>query len=434
MLNTPPLNARFKNKSWDASHLLILCLGLFPILTLTLRGWASGILLLAFLLSLYAWVKDKKNAVQAMQSRADAAWMKRVFIAMAAPLIAIFLGQLFRQQFTWPDYDSPSRFLLAIPIALFIIRRRINAVRLMEYAVPAAVFIAAASVWIYPEYRWGKDRMTTYFVDPLTFGSICLTFALMSLVSVDVHKKDAALAKLIKYAAFALGLYLSFMSGSRTGWMALPIVLWLWLRFKHDVPHWVIFAAIGFFCAAIYFSVPVVRLRVDIAAQEILLYRWNHVNENTSVGLRISFIRIGWYLFTLNPLGGWGDQGFKHVLNAPELQQFATAFAGNFALSAGFHNEIITNMVRSGIWGLMGSMMLLSMPLAFFIKGLHSESVGIRRHALLALSYFVCVIVSSMSTEVFNLKYTASFHAMMLASFSGTLFALMRKDPTSQSL
>lgn len=415
-----------------ADKLAILCLAVFPLFALTLRGWINACLLVALLLSMWVLVRDRKQQVHQASGQGAEIWLRVFFLALAAPMAAVFLGQLFRREFAWSNYDSASKFLFAIPLVLVILRNRINAVRFIEYAVPATVFITAFSALIHPDLKWGA-RLTTYFVDPLTFGSICLTLALISLVAIDLHKPDSGWVRLYKFAAFVTGLYLSFLSGSRTGWLAIPVVLWLWLRFKKNFPHWVILVAVALFCGAVYFSIPIVRLRLDIGVGELLHYRWDSINRDTSVGMRISFYRIGWDFFCQNPLGGWGDKGFKLLLSAPELEKFASDSTIGFTLNAGFHNEVVTNMVRSGIWGLISGLGLFLVPLALFVRGLRSPSGVVRSYALLSLCYLVCVMVSGMSTEVFNLKYTASFHAMMMASFAGTLLMLMRNRQSSQN-
>ncbi|HTN66476.1 MAG TPA: O-antigen ligase family protein [Burkholderiaceae bacterium] len=422
--------------SWEilsADRLMVLCFAAFPLFALIWRGWINACLLISLLLSVYVLLRRGRKQAGVVSAEGTQLWVRIFSLALAAPVAAVFLGQLFRREFVWSYYDSASKFLFAIPLLLVILRRRINVIRLLEYAVPAAIFITGLSILIHPNLHWGPDRLTTSFVDPLTFGSICLTMALISLVSIDLQGQDPAWVRLYKLTAFVAGLYLSFLSGSRTGWLALPIVLWLWLRFKRNVPNWMIFTAVALFCGAVYFSVPIVKLRIDIGIGELLHYQWDGVNRDTSVEMRLSFYRIGWYLFCQNPLGGWGDKGFKLLLSAPELREFASDFAIGFTLNTGFHNEVITNMVRSGVWGLISSLGLFLAPLALFVQGLRSPSVVVRSHALPALGYLACVLVSGMSTEVFNLKYTASFHAMMLASFAGTLLMLMRSEHTPQN-
>jgi O-antigen ligase len=429
-----PLSKQFNKECLTADNLFVLCLALFPVFALSLQRWASACLFIAFVISVYILIRNKNRRIDFFSVQVSSAWTIVFVITLAGPIAAILLGQIFRQEFIASSYDNASRFLLAIPIALVIMQTRINAFKLLEYAIPTAVLVTALSAVINPGVEFGTGRITTYFVDPLTFGSICLTFALISLVFIDFYKPDLLWVRLYKLSAFGIGLYLSFMSGSRTGWMAIPIVLWLWLRFKKNIPHWIIFSLVTIFCVVVYFFVPLVNTRVNIGMHELLNYQWNSLNPDDSVGMRISFFRIGLFVFSQNPLGGWGDQGFNHLLSAPELQRFATEYTRNFAFRTGFHNEIVTNMVRSGIWGVLASVALFFMPFACFVKGLRSQSALVRNHALIALSYLICVLISAMSTEVFNLKFTASFHALMIAGLVASLLVLMSSDRNSKNL
>jgi O-antigen ligase len=68
---------------------------------------------------------------------------------------------------------------------------------------------------------------------------------------------------------------------------------------------------------------------------------------------------MGLHYFSERPLSGWGDKGFKEKLNDPEISFFSSSFTRDFAFNAGFHNEFITNMVRSGILGLVSSILLI---------------------------------------------------------------------------
>ncbi|MGZ3159739.1 MAG: O-antigen ligase family protein [Burkholderiaceae bacterium] len=433
-MTAQPINIKFNREIFTAENLFILCLILFPVFTLSLQRWISICLFIAFGSALYILAKKSPQRVNDVSTQVSKTWLAALLITLATPLVAIGLGQLFRQELILPAFDNASRFLLVVPIVLVIIRKKINTFKLLEYVVPATILVTALSILIHPSLRYGASRLTTYFVDPLTFGSICLSLALISLVSIDFYKTDMLWVRLYKLSGFLIGLYMSFISGSRTGWMAIPMVLWIWLRVKKNIPHWLILALVTVFCAGIYLFIPMVKIRVDAGLSEFLNYQWNALNPDTSIELRMSFARIGWFLFCQNPLGGWGDTGFKALLNSPQLMQFATPFATELTMEAGFHNEITTNMVRSGIWGLLSSAALFAVPIALFVEGLRSQSALTRNHALIAISYIVCVLVSGMSTEVFNLKFTAAFHAMMIACFTGSLLVVMSSEKNIQSL
>jgi O-antigen ligase len=404
-----------------ADRFFVLCLAACPVLTLALRGWAGGCLFLAFLLALVMLAGGHGAA------KVDPFWLRALLCTLAAPVAAVALGQIFRHEWSAPAYDSASRFLLAAPVALVIARNGVNFYKLLGFAAPAGIFVTALSVLSQSSFKYvtgDLDRVSTYFVDPLTFGSVCLALALISLVSIDAAGKDSWWLRAVKLAAFFCGLYLSLVSGSRTGWLALPVILWLWLRFRMSLPHWKIGTLVGAFCAAVYLLVPVAAMRIDLALDQLLHYRWDGLNQYQSVGSRVAFIRIGWFVFAHNPLGGWGDTGFRHLLDAPELLRFADETTRHMPYHAGFHNEIVTNMVRSGIWGLVSSVALFAMPLALFVKGLHMSSARLRNHALIGIGYVICILVSGMSTEVFNLKFAAAFHALMFSGLCASFLAL----------
>ena len=118
----------------------------------------------------------------------------------------------------------------------------------------------------------------------------------------------------------------------------------------------------------------------------------------------------------------------SEFINHPELNQYALQETQEFALRSGFHNEIATNMVRSGVWGLLSSSALFLLPALFFLRGLYSDSLQAQKVALLALGYLACTFISGMTTEVFNLKFTASFHALMFTCFISSLLVYHAAD------
>jgi O-antigen ligase len=91
------------------------------------------------------------------------------------------------------------------------------------------------------------------------------------------------------------------------------------------------------------------------------------------------------------------------------------------ALTAGFHNEITANMVRSGIWGLISSVALFLMPALFFIRNMRNKQAMQRDVAFMALAFLTCQFVSSLSMELLNLRYAASFYGLMIAIFCGQI-------------
>ena len=122
------------------------------------------------------------------------------------------------------------------------------------------------------------------------------------------------------------------------------------------------------------------------------------------------------------------------MLNNPELTAFASEYTRYFPLSAGFHNEITTNMVRSGVWGLISSALIFLVPAWFFTSNLSSRDNEVRKLALVASGFIISAFFNAMSTEILNLKYTASFYGLMITILAGSLIILRKSESTQNQL
>jgi O-antigen ligase len=131
-------------------------------------------------------------------------------------------------------------------------------------------------------------------------------------------------------------------------------------------------------------------------------------------------------LFLESPLYGYGDPiGYKHLLDQP----LVTSFAGPNALGAitlGPHHEIFGQMLRSGIFGLVTGLLLFFAPMGIFIQQLRNNSQN--PAAQVGLAFVLGLFICSLSIEVFNLKYTSSFYALMLACLGAQALSLNQRS------
>jgi O-antigen ligase len=226
------------------------------------------------------------------------------------------------------------------------------------------------------------------------------------------------------FIAVLTGLYLSVMSGSRTGWLGLPFFLFIWIRYFAWQQYGKDGAILGalLLLGGIFLFMPLQPLLVEkfyLALSEISNYHWNSLNPDNSVGMRISFYRMAIYYFFENPFKGWGDLGWMELSNSPEISQYASAYTRDYAKN-GFHNEVFTNAVKSGIWGLISSIALLFIPIAFAINiQSKSTSYTLKFPTLFLLIFMTHMIVAGISTEVTNLVFLASFIGLSLSIIIG---------------
>lgn len=396
---------------------LLLCLT--PLFAVTIKGWTSFILIICFFICLIFLSIDKNWKFK------NNRYLSILIFILALPVLVVAISSTLRNSFHLSEFDSPIRFFLAIPVLLFVIKTNFNSVKILQFTIPLALIITISQQFLTNQpMHWGPDRMATYFSDPLVFGYFSLTLGLISLASIDILKKDGMLIIILKIIGFFIGLYLSIKSGSRTGWLAIPIVFLFLLHEKIDskkISH--IFYIISLACLSvviIYFISSTVQSRINLTLHEITNYQWSGIAPDTSVGLRITFLRMAWDIFLQSPWIGFGDIRFEFLSIPPAIYGYASKTALDTAFQSGFHNEMVTNTIRSGIFGLFSSITLFAIPFFIFKKNIKSTHKPNRVNSIFGMILIICMFSSSLSTEIFDLKYTASFYALMIALLCGS--------------
>ena len=408
---------RLNNKSLEI--ILSYILSVTTIGLLVVRNWVAVVLLLAAFIAILILITDRLNGIKYFAS--ENRWLSVICLAYFSPVLAILISQTFRQEYQLDYYDSPSRFLFSIPVLYVLIKKNIDPSKYLGHVIPLTLYITLIALPFLPKKDWAlaNNRLTTFFVDPLTFGRYCLEFSLITLLMINIenHKLKESLQSLIfKLGGATIGIWLSIQSGSRTGWLSFPIILILFITsaLPYSKSKSIIFGGLIALVASvsIYSTSNTVKTRLHQAIHDIIEYKWNAVSQETSVGMRISIMRMGAYFLALRPLSGWGDREFEARINDPEVSRFADNNTRQLGLNSGFHNEFITNAVRSGIWGIASVLCIFIIPFIYFVKRIYDKP---NKYALVGISFLIMEFTSAMSTEVLNLKFTATFFAIFLA-------------------
>lgn len=400
-------------------RLLVVLLGIAPLFLVTIRSWSNAILIIGFIISSILLIGSKKTVQLSHQP--DFGLRVLLLMAFALPMCSIALSSGLRGVHTWSEYDSASRFFVALVVFMFAISRTINIAQIIQYTVPASLIIDLLHQYYFHQPRlWGPERMSTYFSDPLTFGYTSLTLGLISLASIHLLAKDAKSIVALKLTGACVGFYLSIMSGSRTGWLAIPCIILFWFQVharesNNKRKYLASFGFLVMLLVGIYFYSSTVHQRIDLALQEVVDYSWTGLAPETSIGLRITFLRIGWDIFWNHPVTGYGELHAAGMLFPEQVYRYATPETIGFMMSSGFHNEIVNQAVHYGIFGFISSVLLFAGPMFIFMRKIHSNCTIQRGNALIGVIFTTCFLLSSFSTEVFDLKYTASFYALMVA-------------------
>jgi O-antigen ligase len=398
---------------------VLILLGLTFALYFLVRGWLNATLVVLWLFCLVQLARGRW-ALRPLLANPQLRWMAG---ALCAPFLAVGLVQLLRQEFVPSYFDAPLRLAMAGTLLLFFAVRRIDFLRLAEFAFPAGVLLCAAYIFFWPgaaSYFWTFGRVATYFMDPLTLATHITIAGFISLFLVDASGRDPLWLRGLKYLAFLAAIAVSIDTGSRTGWVMIPLLVSVWLigvkGARSNRQALLVVMAVSLACFALYWGSDVVHERLARGAQDILDYVTG-ANRDTSLGIRISLWRANWILFLQSPLYGWGFRGVPRLASVPEIVPFLTPLFESFFVHSGGHNELLQSMMRMGVPGLLSRLLVFVVPLVAFARAAHSPLATRRTAGYLGLVVVIGYATASVSMEVFNLIYAASFYGLLIAAF-----------------
>jgi O-antigen ligase len=392
---------------------LVLAL-LTPIFFLSIRHWISNVSILAALLCVsLAYIQRFEFSWQQVPH------LKIITLLFSVYALGILISQIGRQTFVMREYLDQTRWLIGLPLFIILFRYRVNYTAFLKVALPVSIFAAWLGLIFFPSDAW-YERQTISFIDPLTFGHLNLTLGLVCFVSAmfDVSRRKANFYTALNILAFFVGVFLSVKSGSRTGWLAVPVVMCV-VSYQIYKPRPV--KSLLMVLAVISSLILFFQLNTEMASRfklmmdEIFAYPWRGgLAPETSVSNRVTFYRLGFYYFSQSPLFGWGNRGYLDIKDAAELLTFSTQGARDFAFNALFHSDWTTQSVRYGVFGLLSVLIVFMIPFRFFV---HAIRVGgdLKKVGCMGFAFTSCQLASSLSTEVYDSKGVTAFTAAILA-------------------
>jgi O-antigen ligase len=345
-----------------------------------------------------------------------------ILCALVSPLLAILFSQALRGELILRAYDGPLRIFLAGIIFIHVLNRRIHVVKALEWGFPIGICFLALAIVLNPDAsaRW-SGRFATYFVDPLTLGQYAIFYGFVCLFMINLTHKDSVALKSFKYLGFFLALWIAAGTGSRSGWVAIPVLFLLWMtsvrKISSPLRILLAFALLPALILVAYEVSSVFHDRIDQAIADYTQYFMDG-NRDTSGGLRLSLWRSAWHLFLENPVRGYGDANFPPLSSIPAIAPFSTPLLEHYLTRTGAHNEFLQNVLRSGLFGLVSSLLMFVVPFSIFYRGVKSVSTAAGSASVIGLCYIVALFVFGINTECFNLKYTSSFYGLMIAALA----------------
>ena len=372
---------------------------IYPGLMFAVKGGMNGVFLLLLLLSAWSWRPswDRETAFY--------------LLAMASMPAAIFLSQSYHHHYSGHPYDAASRYLLAVPIFMLLRRVRFIVIAMVQYGFPMA---AIAGCLMLKPIDFGRYGIST--LDLIHFGNFELVLGMLSVLSIDWTGHDKLLVRVLKIIGFLAGIYASIVSGSRGGWIALPIFLMIFIYFRFGkisikallaAPLMLIMAGLLAFASSHEIHHRVDDLLSDLSA-------FNHGNPDTSTGIRLQLFRAAADIFVQNPVFGVGPEGFAKEMEPMKKAGKITATAADLGKGE-VHNEILSKAAGMGVFGLIAMLSIYLVPCRIFYQAMRSNNAQVKQAGMLGLIFVSGFMVFGLTAETLNLAMATAFYSLTVA-------------------
>jgi O-antigen ligase len=409
-------NSQFKyfNNPLDLAIKSLLIIS--PLFFISTRGWVNGVLFATSLLSM-AYLVKTKSFIPSTLTRIQKNRVFLVLLTLSIGFIAILISQLLQHNIRMKPYDAPLRMVLCIPIFLYLLHQPFPTSKLLSYALSLSTLITLLTILLHPEIPqfWG-GRFATKPADPNAFGAYITLITTLIFFSIDPKELfNRKLESSIKLVGFLIGVYLVAGSETRGAWLSIPFVLLAWFLYhaRKDIKGTLVISIIMILaCLISYQLLGNLQARVNSGFTEVFSWLYTQ-NKDTSAGIRFSMWEITADLFLERPFSGFGDLSYQSYLSNPIFTEKYSPIVIETMAKAGPHNEYLANLLRSGIWGGISVLVILVTPL-FILTSKIAKNDSFQYLMLQGMALFICLAITGLSIEIFNLKYTSSFYGLIV--------------------
>ncbi|WP_232317490.1 MULTISPECIES: O-antigen ligase family protein [Ralstonia] len=274
----------------------------------------------------------------------------------------------------------------------------------------------ASAAWAYLELRSNRPDMVGAFSNTIPFGNVSLLLGLFSLISIGWARNDGWLLVALRMMGGAAGLYASYMSQSRGGWIAIPVLLLIAVATLRHV-SWKrrIIALLVLFAlmTAVSVSSSIVRARFNQAIDDIHAYEAGRAN--TSVGARFQLWKAATLMLIRHPLVGVGRGEFQSTLQTIHAEGVITREVTAFEHA---HNEFLYNGATLGVLGIGALLALYLVPAAYFLRAALCDDRILRTTGAMGLTLCVGFMLFGLTEVMLIIAQTVVFYSVMVAVFT----------------
>ncbi|MBE0470634.1 MAG: O-antigen ligase family protein [Methyloprofundus sp.] len=296
---------------------------------------------------------------------------------------------------------EPYWVLLLWPLIYFSSIKYINNLILFKkiFVILGLIYIFFVFFVVYSD----PVRGLGFLESPIVKGNLGMMVGLMSFV-LFFYFKDL-FWRLLAVTVFFCGVYFSFLTGSRGGWLALfisffTILLFLYFYDREKLKSF--FIVLFVFALIFIFSWQFLPISDRIlAAYENVFDYFSGTSRTTSLGYRFDMWLIAINEFIKSPVWGHGFNSFGEVYKGYIESGHVPPVSGR-ATWRQPHNDYLRVLVEQGLIGFIPMMLFFFYPFVFFIRKIRVHACSQRKIAYLGLMGIVMIesIMEFMLTDM----------------------------------
>lgn len=320
-------------------------------------------------------------------------------LSLLAYPMAVLLGFAWHQRMIWPEWDAPSRFLLVIPVLLYL--ARVNVPVHEFYRWGCALGCIGAAGWALWSAGYGlgafTDRASNSFVNPVPFACITLILAFSALPD----RSQTRRSHILLWSCALLGLGAALTSQSRAVLLVIPLASFLYFlsyrpRGTTSARQWLWMAAGTLALSGL--SAAFLKERIQVGVREVASNSSEFINS--SMGTRLQLWHASNEVFLAHPLLGVGKGQFPQALKHMADQGIITRNAAAFRHS---HSDLLFLLAETGLVGAASVLVVYLAFLAAFAKRITHPDSDTRSAAYAGVvtltSYIAFGLADSMLTQ-----------------------------------
>ncbi|MCS3904391.1 O-antigen ligase [Methylohalomonas lacus] len=324
------------------------------------------------------------------------------------------------------DMDRPVRFLLVVPVLLFLFAYPPRLPALWGGLAVGALTAGAWAGWQKLAEAAVRAGGHTHLIQ---YGNLSLMMGFICLAGMGwaINRRYGGWWVLALGLGALGGVLGSVFTGTRGGWLGLPLLLavlfWGYGRYLSVKARLGVLALIIASLAMVYVIPQTgVQDRIDRAGTELRAYLGGG-ERSSSVGYRLEMWRGAWQLFLERPVTGWGEQQYVEQMQAMAGKGVIAPGAGRYNHA---HNELLDTAAKQGLVGLGLLLALYLVPLLLFVGKVRNEHDGINALALAGMLLPLSYLAFGLTQVPMRHNSGVMMYAFWLVVLWGTLRATER--------